>query len=138
MAYKNVELPRGEKRAFKLPYYAVEREVSEFTIDEDKDYVLFKGTVDKDRPEEEPFYFYFKGEVIPMHMNCDEYVDEITVKWKIIDIDIPVSLNREEVLRELREAFTVYGAGGKSEEEQERDRKMFGFPYPNGFAVTDF
>ena len=76
--------------------------------------------------------------MIPMHMNCDEYVDEITVKWKIIDIDIPVSLNREEVLRELREAFTVYGAGGKSEEEQERDRKMFGFPYPNGFAVTDF
>ncbi len=137
MAYKNVELPRGEKRAFKLPYYAVEREVSEFTIDEDKDYVLFKGTVDKDRPDEEPFYFYFKGEVIPMHMRS-EGIAENTVKWKFIDIDIPVSLNRDEVLSELREAFTVYGVRGLSEEWQERWRKMFGFPYPNGFAVTDF
>lgn len=138
MAYKNVELPRGEKRAFKLPYYAVEREVSNFTIDEEKDAVLFRGIVDRDRPEEKPFYFYYKGETIPMHMNCDERVDDITVKWKIIYIDIPASLNRDEVLSELREAFTVYGVAGKSEEEQERDRKMFGYPYPNGFAVTDF
>ncbi len=136
MAYKNVSLPYKEPCVFELPVRGKE-EYWDFTIDEEKDAVLLKGTVDKDRPDEEPFYFLFKGEAIPMHMRS-KGIAENTVKWKIIDIDIPVSLNRDEVLSELREAFTVYGAEGMSEERQERERKMFGFPYPNGFAVTDF
>lgn len=140
MAYKNVSLPRGQKRVFQLPKWGSVigfDSYSCFTIDEEKDAVLLRCIVDRDRPDEEPFYFLFKGEAIPMHMRS-KGIAENTVKWKIIDIDIPVSLNRDEVLSELREAFTVYGAEGMSEERQERERKMFGFPYPNGFAVTDF
>ena len=137
MAYKNVWLPYGEERVFDLPGWGKEKYGS-FTIDEDKDAVLLKGTVDKDNPSEKPFFFYFKGKIVRLFMNCDERVDDSTVKWKIVGFDIPDSLDRDEVFAELRKAFTVYGVNGMSEEEQKRWKVRYGKSHPNGFAVTDF
>ena len=137
MAYKNVWLPYGEERVFDLPGWGKEKYGS-FTIDEDKDAVLLKGTVDKDNPSEKPFFFLYKEKTVRLYMNCDEYVDDSTVKWKIVGFDIPDSLDRGEVFAELRKAFTVYGVNGMSEEEQKRWKVRYGKSHPNGFAVTDF
>ena len=137
MAYRNVELPWDEGRTFDLPVWGKETYHS-FTIDEEKDAVLLDGTPDKDRPDEKPFYFYFKGKIVRLFMNCDEYVDDSTVKWKIVGFDIPDSLDRGEVFAELRKAFTVYGVNGMSEERQEHWRKKYGDSHPNGFAIADF
>ena len=71
-------------------------------------------------------------------MNGDEFVDKNTVKWKLLSINIPDSLNRDEVFEELRKAFAVYGISGMSEEMQKVFREKFGEENPNGFAVTDF
>lgn len=139
MAYRNVRLPRGEERVFNLPVWGgIKESYSSFTIDEEKDYVLLKGTVDKDNPSEKPFFFYFKGEIVSLLLNCDEFVDKNTVKWKLLSINIPDSLNRDEVFEELRKAFAVYGISGMSEEMQKVFREKFGEENPNGFAVTDF
>ena len=138
MAYRNIELPLSEGRIFKVPNFITEWKVTDLTIDEDKDYVLFKGIVDKDNPSEKPFYFYFKGEIVSMLLNGDEFVDKNTVKWKLLSINIPDSLNSDEVFEELRKAFAVYGCSGLSEETQERWKRKFNDPNPNGFAVTDF
>ena len=136
MAYKNVWLPYGEERVFDLPVWGKETYHS-FTIDEEKDAVLLRGTSDKDNPSEKPFYFYFKGEIVSLLLNGDEFVDKNTVKWKLLSINIPGSLDRGEVFEELRKAFAVFGCSGMSEERQKYWRKA-GDPYPNGFAVTDF
>ena len=139
MAYRNVRLPRGEERVFNLPVWGgIKESYSSFTIDEEKDYVLLKGTVDKDNPSEKPFYFYFKGKIVRLFMNCDERVDDSTVKWKIVGFDIPDSLDRGEVFAELRKAFTVYGIHGWSKEMQENWTRDFGDENPNGFAIADF
>ena len=137
MAYKNVSLPYKEPRVFDLSEWGKE-EYWDFTIDEDKDAVLLKGTVDKDNPSEKPFFFLYKGEIVQLYMNGDEFVDKNTVKWKIVGFDIPDSLDRGEVFAELRKAFTVYGVNGMSEEEQKRWKVRYGKSHPNGFAVTDF
>ena len=137
MAYKNVWLPWEEGRTFDLPVWGKETYHS-FTIDEEKDAVLLRGTPDKDNPSEKPFYFYFKGEIVSMLLNGDEFVDKNTVKWKLLSINIPDSLNSDEVFEELRKAFAVYGCSGLSEETQERWKRKFNDPNPNGFAVTDF
>ena len=139
MAYRNVRLPRGEERVFNLPVWGgIKESYSSFTIDEEKDYVLLKGTVDKDNPSEKPFFFLYKEKTVRLYMNCDEYVDDSTVKWKIVGFDIPDSLDRGEVFAELRKAFTVYGVNGMSEERQEHWRKKYGDSHPNGFAIADF
>ena len=119
-------------------YYRLKEKYGSFTIDEDKDAVLLKGTVDKDNPSEKPFFFLYKEKTVRLYMNCDEYVDDSTVKWKIVGFDIPDSLDRGEVFAELRKAFTVYGVNGMSEEEQKRWKVRYGKSHPNGFAVTDF
>lgn len=109
------------------------------TIDEEKDYVLFKGIVDKDNPSEQPFYFYYKGKIVSLFLNGDEFVDKNTVRWKLLGISIPDSLNHNDVFEELRKAFTVYGCQGISEEEQEYWKKKYNFDEnPNGSAIIDF
>ena len=136
MAYRNVELPWGQERTFVVPGWG-ERKPGNLTIDEEKDYVLFEGVVDKDRPDEKPFYFYFKGEIVSLLLNGDEYVNDNTVKWKLLDINIPGSLDRGEVFEELRKALKVYGVNGWSKEIQEV-WKRDGYKDPNGFAIADF
>ena len=79
MAYRNVELPWGQERTFVVPGWG-ERKPGNLTIDEEKDYVLFEGVVDKDRPDEKPFYFYFKGEIVSLIMVTENSDTENMVK----------------------------------------------------------
>ena len=138
MAYKNVWLPWEEGRTFDLPVWGKETYHS-FTIDEEKDAVLLRGTPDKDNPSEKPFYFYFKGEIVSMIMFISKVTDGNTVTWSMKSIDIPDSLDGDEVFEELRKAFKAYGWQGKTEEECERWKKRTGKDgNPNGIAIIDF
>ncbi len=138
MAYRNVELPWDEGRTFDLPVWGKETYHS-FTIDEEKDAVLLDGTPDKDRPDEKPFYFYFKGEIVSLIMVTENSDTENMVKWKIVSFDIPDSLDRGEVFAELRKAFTVYGVYGFSEKFKKLWKKRTGNDWdPNGTAIIDF
>ena len=138
MAYENVSLPYGEERIFDVPVWG-ERRYSNFTIDEEKDYVFFRGVVDRDRPDEQPFYFYFKGEIIPMIMFGENSDSENVIKWKLLDINIPNSLDRDEVFAELRKAVKVYGVHGFTEKFKKLWKKRTGNDWdPNGTAIIDF
>ena len=138
MAYRNVELPWGQERTFVVPGWG-ERKPGNLTIDEEKDYVLFEGVVDKDRPDEKPFYFYFNGEIVSLIMVTENSDTENMVKWKIVGFDIPDSLDRGEVFAELRKAFTVYGVYGFSEKFKKLWKKRTGNDWdPNGTAIIDF
>lgn len=138
MAYVNVSLPVGEGKLFKIPPYNREESFTELTIDEDKNTVLFKGRVDRDEPYEETFYFYYKGKVLDMTLNGQEFVDPNTRLWKLRYIYIPTQFEKDEVLGELREALKIYGCRGMCKEEQELWKRKFNQENPNGFAVTDF
>ena len=137
MAYENVWLPYGEERVFDLPGWGKEKYGS-FTIDEDKDAVLLKGTVDKDNPSEKPFYFYCRGKIAQVVLK-GEYTDETTVKWKLVRISVPSGLAETEVLSELRKAMKVYGHRGHTEEFLESWRKYAGIEGKSrGAVIIDF
>lgn len=112
MAYINEYVPEGEKRSFLIPGYRKEHIVGAWTIDKEKDYILFNYYTDRDNPVDEYFAFVYKGRVIDMVLNGREFVDPYTRKWKITRISIPEDLNREEVLSELRKALKAYGCYG--------------------------
>ncbi|MBQ1282756.1 MAG: hypothetical protein IIY20_03065 [Bifidobacteriaceae bacterium] len=137
MAYKNVELPYGQERTFVVPVWG-ERKPGNLTIDEEKDYVLFRGVVDKDRPDEQPFYFYCRGKIAQVVLK-GEYTDETTVKWKLVRISVPSGLAETEVLSELRKAMKVYGHRGHTEEFLESWRKYAGVEGKSrGAVIIDF
>ena len=136
MAYRNVELPFGQERVFDLPWG--KEEYGNFTIDEEKDYVLLKGTPDKDNPSEKPFYFYCRGKIAQVVLK-GEYTDETTVKWKLVRISVPSGLAETEVLSELRKAMKVYGHRGHTEEFLESWRKYAGIEGKSrGAVIIDF
>lgn len=125
MAYINERVPEEERRSFLIPGYKRERTVGIWTIDKEKDYILFNYHTDKDNPMDEYFAFVYKGRVIDMILDGSEFVDSDTRKWKITRIFIPEDLNKEEVLSELRKALMVYGCFGDPDDKEEK-------------AVTDF
>ncbi len=137
MAYMNVCLPRGEGRVFDVPVWGRDT-YRRFTIDKEKDAVLLRGTVDRDNPGNRHFYFFYKGQVAQIILNDDEYINDDTVKWKLVSLSVPDGLSRVEVLDELRQAVVVFGQRGMSEEEQQRWTRKFNDSQPNGFAVADF
>lgn len=124
MAYINERVPEEEKRSFLIPGYKRERTVGKWTIDKEKNYLLFKYNTDRDNPVDEYFAFVYKGKVIDMILDGSEFVDPDTIKWKITRISIPEDLDKEDVLSELRKALMVYGC--------------FGDPDDDERAVTDF
>ena len=125
MAYVNELVPEEKARGFLIPGY---KEVIPriITIDKEKDYIFFKYYTDRDNPVDEYFAFVYKGKVIKMILNGEEFVDPNTEKWKITSIDIPKYMNKKHVLAELRKAVVAYGCTG--------------LPVPGmeGKAVADF
>ncbi|MCM1180845.1 MAG: hypothetical protein NC347_11345 [Clostridium sp.] len=112
MAYINEFVPEGEERSFLIPGYSKEHTVSRWTIDKEKDYILFNYHTDRDNPIDEYFAFVYKGRVIDMILNGSEFIDSDIRKWKITRIFIPEDLNREDLLSELRKAVMAYGCFG--------------------------
>lgn len=139
MAYINERIPREEAREFELPLYGEKKRVWQWTIDKEKDAILFKGgVVDRDNPQNEYFYFYYKGKITYLILNGREYVNHNTKKWKLVTISIPPGLRKDEVLKELREAIKVYGCNGMTPSEIQLYKSKFNKDNPNGFAVADF
>ena len=111
MAYINEYVPKEERRTFDLGY-GRKKTPGKWTIDKEKDYILFKDYTEIDEPINEHFAFVYKGRVITMVLDGSTFADHNTIIWKIAGITIPDDLSREEVLMELREALKVYGCFG--------------------------
>ena len=124
MAYVNQFVHEGEERSFLIPGYSKEYTPGSITIDKEKDYILFKYRTDRDNPVDEYFAFVYKGRVIKMILNGEEWIDPNTIKWRITSIYIPEDLDKEDVLAELRKAVVAYGC--------------FGDPLDEEIAVADF
>lgn len=112
MAYVNEFVSEKEERSFIIPGYSKEFTPRIITIDKEKDYILFSYYTDRDNPVDEYFAFVYKGRVIKMILNGEEFVDPNTRKWKITSIYIPEDLDEEDVLTELRKAIVAYGSSG--------------------------
>ncbi len=138
MAYINEFVSREEERVFELPPYSRKVTKRKWTIDKAKDAILFQDGVDRENPEDEYFYFFYKGKIVNIILNGMEYVDSNTKKWKITGISIPNGLKREEVLDELREALRVYGQRGMTISEIKLWEQKLNEENPNGFVVIDF
>lgn len=138
MAYINESVSEEEAREFELPPFRRKVTKREWTIDKEKDAILFKCGVDRDNPKEEYFYFYYKGKIVDMILDGSEYANPNTIKWKLVTISIPQGLRRDEVLKELRKAVQVYGFYGLTPSEIQRWKEKFNKDNPNGFAVADF
>lgn len=122
--YVNEFVPEQEKRSFPVPESVQRFTPEKWTINREKNCILFKYQTDKENPADEYFIFVFEGRVIGMVLDGSEFVGAGTVKWKITQISIPEDLNRDRVFTELREALAVYGC--------------FGEPFGEERAVTDF
>lgn len=124
MAYVSEFVPKEERRGFLIPGYSKEVIPRIITIDKEKDYIFFKYRTDRDNPVDKYFAFVYKGRVIKMILNGEEFVDPNTEKWKITSIYIPEDMDKEDVLAELRKAVVAYGCTG--------------IPNMEGKAVADF
>lgn len=122
--YANEYVPEAEKQSFAIPGMVQRHTPDKWTINREKNCILFKYHTDRDNPAEEYFAFVYAGIVIAMVLDGSEFAGSGMVKWKIKQISLPEGLNRDEVLAELREALAVYGC--------------FGDPFGEERAVTDF
>ena len=74
-----------------------------------------------------------------MIMFISKVTDGNTVRWSMKSIDIPDSLDGDEVFEELRKAFKAYGWQGMTEKECVRWRERTGRDRnPNGTAIIGF
>lgn len=122
--YVNEFVPEQEKRSYPVPGSVQRFTPEKWTINREKNCILFKYQTDKENPADEYFTFVFEGRVIDMVLDGSEFVGAGTVKWKITQISIPEDLNRDRVFAELREALAEYGC--------------FGEPFGEERAMTDF
>ncbi|MBR5773216.1 MAG: hypothetical protein IKY44_00045 [Clostridia bacterium] len=138
MAYINERVTKEKQRIFEIPPYGAKFTPHKWTIDKEKNTILFHYITERDNPENEMFVFVYKDHVIKITLNGKEFVDKNTRKWKLIQISVPQGLNEEKVLNELREALTTYGCSGMPLEDIEIWKNKFNAESPNGLAIIDF
>ena len=121
MGFINEPIPRNMMRPYKIPNY---REVTpgRWTIDKERNIFLFHYWTNIDNPSEEYFAFFWKDICFKAVM-WSTFIDDYTIKWNIMSLDQAdhkeKSINKQDVLNDLREAFMVYGVSG------------YRFPTPN-------
>ena len=108
MAYVNEE---ADGRVFEVPVFG-EFQPFSWTRDRKKDAILFDYHTEREDPDRKYFYFQYKKQCVNIILDGREFVDPNTIKWKLVSIDVPKGLSKEEVLNELREAIEVYGCRG--------------------------
>ena len=112
MAYINERVPKEERRTFDLGY-GRERTPKKWTIDKEKGYIFFEDYTEIDEPVNQHFVFGYKGRVITMILDGEEFDENDIRIWKIAGITIPDEFSKEEVLDELRKVVVAYGFSGQ-------------------------
>jgi hypothetical protein len=110
MAFVNEYVAEKDSRTF-VTAYGRKLTPGKWTIDKEKDVILFWRKKDQEPPHDEDFIFYYRGYVIDLTMH-QIVIDPNIVKWRVLSINIPKELEYGEVMLELKEAFVVYGYNG--------------------------
>ena len=82
-----------------------------WTIDKEKDEILFLVRQDKEPPHYYVFKFFIQKHLISLTASRGSSVIK-NAKWKLESISIPKELDTKEVLNELEKAFITYGWTG--------------------------
>ena len=112
MAFVNEMITQNERREFQISKY--EKKTPFFwTIDREKNIILFEITTNRDEPTEIEFGFVWRDVVLDVTFNKETFQPNI-VKWTIKSMHIPDEYKeqKEEIVQELRNAMCVYGFSG--------------------------
>ena len=109
MGFVNEHVKKEERRTF-VDKYGTEYSPSVWTIDREKDEILFWVSTDREPPHYQSFIFYYKKCLVKF--DVDWKVKDKICTWELINLYIPSQLNKEEVISELKEAFNTYRVSG--------------------------
>lgn len=104
MAYINEYVEKENRRTFILPYG---KKVTPgwWTIDKEKDNILFEYFEDREPPHDEYFAFYYQGYVMKI-IARQTFRDPNIIRWRVLSMSIiPKELKKEEVMKELEKHF---------------------------------
>ena len=116
MGFINEPIPKNMIRSYKIPNY---REITPrfWTIDKERNIFMFDYWTDIDPPHMEYFAFYW-NDICFKAVMLSSFIDGYTVEWHLYSFDQAekkeVLINKQDVLKDLREAFKVYGVSGYS------------------------
>lgn len=116
MGFINEPIPKNMIRSYKIPNY---REITPrfWTIDKERNIFMFDYWTDIDPPHMEYFAFYW-NDICFKAVMLSSFIDDYTIKWNIMSLDQAdhkeKSINKQDVLNDLREAFMIYGVSGYS------------------------
>lgn len=112
MAFVNERIPLDERREFQISKYE-KKTPSKWTIDREKNIILFKVSTNRDEPYEIKFGFIWEDVVIKVVFIQETFMPNI-VKWTLKSIYIPDEHREreEKILQDLRSAMHVYGIAG--------------------------
>ncbi len=125
MGFINEPIPQNMIRSYKIPNY---REITPgfWTRDEERNIFLFKYWTNIDNPCEEYFAFYW-NDICFKAIMLMTYLGDNSIKWRLRSLEQSekkeVLINKQDVLKDLREAFKVYGVSG------------YNYPTPNGVPI---
>ena len=112
MAFVNERISQNERREFQISKY--EKKTPFFwTIDREKNFILFEIITNRDKPTEIEFGFVWQDMILDVVFNKERFQPNI-VKWTIESLDIPNEFkeHKDERMQELRNAMRVYGFSG--------------------------
>ena len=103
-----------EKKVFDVPGFG-SVDPGQLTINDEKNGFMFYYWTNIDHPAEQYFAFYWKDVCFNVIMEYS-FIDDHTIKWELssvkqLDYDNEV-IDMEEVKKDLRDAFMVYGIDG--------------------------
>ena len=112
MAFINERVPKEQKKEFAIPNYRTITP-SFWTIDKEKNIILFDYWTNIDKPNEEYFALVINSSIIKVKLWRETEHPNI-VRWSGISVDIPSSckLDKSTILEILREAMKTYGMSG--------------------------
>lgn len=112
MAFVNERIPLDERREFQISKYE-KKTPSKWTIDREKNIILFRLSTNRDKPSEIAFGFVWENIIFKVVFIKETFMPNI-VKWTIKSFYIPDEYKgkKEAILQELRNAMHIYGYAG--------------------------
>lgn len=128
MAYVNERVKPEERRTFSLSGWGRHKTPTRWTIDREKDYILFKILTERENPDEILFGFYYKGKAYELDMR--QASGATNFEWRFYGGG--QTYYPADMLEELRKAFAVYGFRCMTPEEVASWKMMYNEDNHNG------
>lgn len=107
MAYINEFVSAKERRTFKNSYGS-EISTRFWTIDRQRDYILFNYFEDREPPHDNSFIFYYKGFTLVLRVSQRIFTEPNIITWRLLSVSIPEQLDKKELFKELESAFAAF------------------------------